>query len=126
MKKKESDFRRHVLNELRGNNCLAIAIETKTHVGVPDIFYVTKNGVQGWIELKVINANFDEKETYARIPFRPGQQRFALEYRAFVGVPIKCFVLYNNGTYEVDMNQFYVNNEVPVRKCMTRVDKICI
>lgn len=125
MIKPETQFK-HTLSELlwkKGH--MVQAIETRVRAGVPDLY------VAGhcdpviydvpyfftWIELKKINKPFpiDNKKS-VKIPFRPGQQEWAMDHYSKTGKPVVLLVCFTDGWYGLRLTQLYQDKYIPVSK----------
>lgn len=102
MAKSESDVWK-TLKMKAGNNILLQRFECSTPGGVPDVHYLTCNGVSGWIELKNIKELPKRQSTPIRIPHFTQQQKLWLQTYGslggnawvFVGLPNNWFMLFS-------------------------------
>lgn len=68
--KPETKFSNYLIPLLRTVGWFVQRIESgETGSGIPDT-YLTKDGVSGWLELKIMDVNWP---TDKKVPFRPGQ-----------------------------------------------------
>ena len=116
--KNEIVFKKHHIEQLRECGYFITPVQTRTIVGVPDV-YAAHTAHCLWIEYKHIDSTFSTDAVAYRIPFRPGQQRWAAELRNATrgGCEVLCAVAFRNGVYGFWMDEPYNSGLVPP-KCI--------
>ena len=81
----ESTIRKEMIKELPKKDILLQPIESsRTGVGILDMFYRSEHK-DGWIELKCIKDYPKKPQVPIRIPWRPGQMNWIIDYRNLNG-----------------------------------------
>ena len=97
MYQNEIAFKKDLMFRLKKMNAHVTPIQTRTVLGVPDLF-VSLKGAQGWIECKHVRQDYREGRVYA-VPFRAGQQKWAYEHFVSSGKSVLYLIAFNNGVY---------------------------
>lgn len=127
----EKSFGKDVMQKIKKEAGVCFRLETaSTAPGIPDL-YVMANGIDYFIEFKNMTSK-NIKSSSFKVPWRPGQQRFALQYRekmqVFRQIPYGdtdytyiegfekkftwTFVGCKNGVLAIPMYQVFENNTV--------------
>jgi len=115
----EQEFKEKLMQHYRASRYKVTPIQTRTVPGVPDLFVAGQHGSY-WIECKQLHKitfRFDHPHIKAyKIPFRPGQQKWALEH--FLSTHqkewVRCYVQFKDGIYGFDQKKVYEDHWVPV------------
>lgn len=115
--KSEAVFSRHLVDTLKLYGYVPTRIETKTQVGVPDIYYSSKKGC-GWIETKLVKQEIvtgvsGKILTKPKVPFRPGQQEWALSHYFSSKKPVLCAIAFINVVCVYPMTRLFEDGVVP-------------
>jgi len=116
----EHDDSRRIVGTLRQHGCMVQPIETKVRNGIPDLYIACRDGKK-WVELKHVRANFDASKLI-KVPFRPGQQEWALEHLQATGDTVSLLILFQDiGLFGMELTHLYPDKCVPMSK-LYRID----
>lgn len=92
----ESAFKTYVLNKWHDGNFIC-PIQSRTVPGIPDVYTIDRKGQVYWVEFKRIHQKFYSKNSIAvKVPFRTGQQAWAVKHYKISGVPVYLYVLFDD------------------------------
>jgi hypothetical protein len=114
----ESAFSSALLNALKAKakRLLIQRIESgETARGIPDL-YLRNNKREYWIELKNIHQLVNS--TAWKIPWRPGQQTWASQYKRYSGNYTYTIAALQDGYIIIPMNNMYKDNIVYRQQCI--------
>jgi hypothetical protein len=110
MYKSETAFTNALKEYLEDRYNKVFRIETKTEIGVPDLWFGSKHS-QGFIECKLLKRDF--KDEVQLVKFEAGQQTWHLDCLVKTGRRVLVLCCYNNGIYLLNNTRFVPDNSFP-------------